>query len=113
MLERLIKASGYSIEGLKAAFQNEAAFRLEILLLVVLMPTALWIGDNGLQRAMLIASLLGVLIAELLNSAIETVVDRISTEQHALSKRAKDIGSAAVFISLMNVVVVWGLILIG
>lgn len=111
-MERLIKAAGYSVEGLKAAYQHEASIRLEARLLLVLVPAALWLGDNGIERAILITSLLGVFIVELLNSAIETVVDRISLERHELSKRAKDIGSAAVFIAIANVVVVWGLVLL-
>lgn len=111
-MERLIKAAGYSVEGLKAAYQHEASIRLEAILLLVLVPAALWLGDNGIERAILITSLLGVFIVELLNSAIETVVDRISIERHELSKRAKDIGSAAVFIAIANVVVVWGLVLL-
>lgn len=110
-MERLIKATGYSIEGLKAAYQHEASFRLEVALLVVLLPAALWLGDNGIERAILIASLLIVLIVELLNSAIEAIVDRVGTERHELAKRAKDIGSAAVFVAIVNVIVVWGLVL--
>ncbi len=110
-MERLIKATGYSIEGLKAAYRHEASFRLEVAFLVVLLPIALWLGDNGLERAILIASLLIVLIVELLNSAIEAIVDRVGTERHELAKRAKDIGSAAVFVAIVNVIVMWGLVL--
>lgn len=109
-LKRIIAAAGYSMQGLAAAFRNEAAFRQELALVIVLMPIAIWLGESNLERAVMVAVLLLVLIVELLNSAIEAVVDRIGAEQHELSARAKDIGSAAVFVSLVNVVVVWGLI---
>ncbi|VAX00855.1 Diacylglycerol kinase [hydrothermal vent metagenome] len=111
-LKRVIKAAGYSWAGLKAAFKHEAAFRQELALCLVLIPTGLWLGQSGIERALLIGSLLLVLIIELLNSAIEAVVDRFGGEQHELSGRAKDIGSAAVFIALLNTVVVWVLLLI-
>lgn len=109
---RLWKATGYSIAGLKAAWRNEAAFRQELVIVLILLPTALWLGENFSQRALLIFSLLAVLMVELLNSAIETVVDRIGSEQNELSGRAKDLGSAAVMISLVAAGVVWGLIAI-
>ena len=108
---RIIKAAGYSWAGLKAAFKHEAAFRQELALCLVMIPLGVWLGQTGVERALLIGSLLLVLIVELLNSAIEAVVDRFGGEQHELSGRAKDIGSAAVFIALLNVVIVWGLIL--
>ena len=111
-LKRVIKAAGYSWAGLKAAFKHEAAFRQELALCLVLIPTGLWLGQSGIERALLIGSLLLVLIIELLNSAIEAVVDRFGGEQHELSGRAKDIGSAAVFIALLNTVVIWVLLLI-
>ncbi len=111
-LKRVIKAAGYSWAGLKAAFKHEAAFRQELALCLVLIPTGLWLGESGIERALLIGSLLLVLIIELLNSAIEAVVDRFGGEQHELSGRAKDIGSAAVFIALLNTVVIWVLLLI-
>ncbi|MCF6255397.1 MAG: diacylglycerol kinase [Gammaproteobacteria bacterium] len=111
-LKRVIKAAGYSWAGLKAAFKHEAAFRQELALCLVLIPTGLWLGESGIERALLVGSLLLVLIIELLNSAIEAVVDRFGGEQHELSGRAKDIGSAAVFIALLNTVVVWVLLLI-
>ena len=110
-LTRIIKAAGYSWAGLKAAFTHEAAFRQELALCVVMIPIAVWLGQTGIERAVLIGSLLLVLIVELLNSAIEAVVDRFGGEQHELSGRAKDIGSAAVFIALLNVAIVWVLIL--
>lgn len=109
---RLFKAIIYSWQGIKAAFRNEAAFRQELLLAMVLIPAALWIGDNGLERALMVSSVLIVLIVELLNSGIEAVVDRFGGAHHELSGRAKDIASAAVFISLANVVAVWSLIIL-
>jgi len=111
-LTRIINASGYSWAGLKAAFKHEAAFRQELILCLALAPLAMWLGHSAAQRAILIGSLLLVLIVELLNSAIETVVDRISEEHHELAGRAKDIGSAAVFVSLVNVVVIWAIVLL-
>ena len=109
---RIIKAAGYSWAGLKAAFKHEAAFRQELALCVVMIPLGIWLGQTGVERALLIGSLLLVLIVELLNSAVEAVVDRFGGEQHELSGRAKDIGSAAVFIALLNVAIVWGLVLV-
>ncbi len=110
-LLRLIKAFGYSLAGLKAAFLNEAAFRQEVILSLILIPLAWFLGANGIERALLISCVLLVLIAELFNSAIEAVADRISEEQHPLIKRAKDIGSAAVFVALCYAVLTWCLIL--
>jgi len=112
-LTRLRNALGYSLQGLAAAFRHEDAFRQEILATIVLVPAALWLAPGGLERALMIGSVLAVLVVELLNSAIEAAVDRISFEDHRLAKRAKDIGSAAVLVSLANVLVVWGLILAG
>lgn len=109
---RLRNALRYSLQGIRAALRHEAAFRQEIVLTVVLIPVALLIEDSGIGRALLIGSILLVLIVELLNSAIEATVDRISIEEHRLAKRAKDMGSAAVFISLINAVVTWTLVLI-
>ena len=99
------------MQGIKAAFVNEAAFRQELILALILLPLAIWLGETGLEKAVLISSLLLVLIVELMNSGIEAIVDRIGSERHELSGRAKDIGSAAVLISLINVVAVWGLVL--
>lgn len=110
-IARVIHATGYSWAGLKAAFRYEAAFRQELILCIVLTPVALWLAHTGIERALLIGSLLLVLMVELLNSAVEAVVDRVGDEHHELAGRAKDIGSAAVFVSLMNVVVVWALVL--
>lgn len=110
-LNHIIQAGGYSMKGLKAALTYEEAFRLEMMAMVVMLPLAIWLGQSAVEYALLVGSLLLVLIVELINSALEAVVDRVSVEHHELSGRAKDIGSAAVFISLMNVVAVWGFIL--
>lgn len=107
----MLKAFGYSMKGLRAAWQFEEAFRLELLALVVMVPAAVWLGGNGIERALLVGTLLLVLIVELINSAIEAVVDRVGVEHHTLAGRAKDIGSAAVFMALLNVAVVWGFVL--
>ena len=111
-LKRVWNAFFYSMEGFRAAWKHEDAFRQEMVLALVLIPLALLLEHGGLGRAMMIASLLLVLIIELINSAIEATVDRISLENHRLAKRAKDIGSAAVLIALVNVLVVWGLVLL-
>ena len=111
-LKRILLATRYSAAGLKAAFVNEAAFRQELLLTVVLIPVAIWLGDNGVEWALMIGSLLLVLIVELLNTGIEAAIDRFGGEHHPLSGRAKDLGSAAVLLSLVNVGVVWGAILL-
>ena len=110
-IDRLFKAFGWSMSGLKAAFTKETAFRQEFLLCIILAPLALYLGETGVEKALLLGSLLLVLIVELLNSAVEATVDRISKDQHELAGQAKDMGSAAVFLSLLNVVIVWLLIL--
>ena len=112
-LPRLINAFGYSLEGFKAAFKHEDAFRQEVFLAIVLVPLAIFLGKSPIERALMIASVLLVLIVELLNSAIEAAVDHTSTDHHALAKRAKDIGSAAVFLALAIVAIIWGLVLLG
>jgi diacylglycerol kinase (ATP) len=112
-LRRIVSAARYSIEGLAAAARNEDAFRQELILAAIFIPLAFWVGANGFERALLIGSILLVLIVELLNSAIEATVDRISFEDHRLAKRAKDIGSAAVMLSLVSAGLVWLLVLIG
>ncbi len=112
-LQRLWNALGYSLQGMASAFRHEDAFRQECLLAAVLIPAALLVPVGGTGRALMIASVLLVLIVELLNSAVEAAVDRISLENHRLAKRAKDIGSAAVFLSLINVAAVWLLTLFG
>ena len=110
-LKRVWAAFFYSLEGFEAAWKHEDAFRQEALLAGVLIPLAFFLCDAALGRALMIASVFLVLIVELINSAIEATVDRISLENHQLAKRAKDIGSAAVLIALIDVVVVWGLVL--
>ena len=112
-LRRVWNAFFYSLEGFRAAWKHEDAFRQEAILALILIPLALLLTDAALERALMIASVLLVLIVELINSAIEATVDRISLENHQLAKRAKDIGSAAVLIALVNVLVVWGLVFVG
>jgi diacylglycerol kinase (ATP) len=110
-LGRILRALSCSLLGLKAAFKHEQAFRQELLFVTVMLPMGLWLGDNGLQRAVLTGCLLLILIVELLNSALEAVVDRVGLEQHELSGRAKDLGSAAVWMAFVNWLVVWLLLL--
>ena len=110
-LRRVWNALHYSIAGLRAAFKHEDAFRQELTLALVLIPAALFLPASATGKALMVASVLLVLIIELLNSAIEATVDRISLEDHRLAKRAKDIGSAAVLIGLINVLIVWALVL--
>ena len=112
-IKRIFNACTYSIDGLKAAFQYENAFRQEIFLSAILIPLALYLEPGNIGRALMIASVLLVLIVELINSALEAAVDRISLENHPLIKRAKDMGSAAVMIALLNVVIIWWLVLSG
>ena len=112
-MKRILNAFNYSMSGLKVAYQHEHAFRQELLLAVILIPLALYLEPSMIGRVLMIASVLLVLVVELLNSAIEAAVDRISLENHELIKRAKDMGSAAVFIALLNVAVTWGLVLLG
>lgn len=107
--KRVYNAFFYSMAGLASAWKNEAAFRQEVIFALFLLPAAFWLGDSTLHRSILIISVFIVLITELLNSCIEAAIDRISDEKHELSKRAKDIGSAAVFLSLVTFIVVWGL----
>jgi diacylglycerol kinase (ATP) len=110
-LTRLFRAFGNSLKGVVGAFREEAAFRQELGLAVVVIPVGLWLGRNGIERVLLIAPMFLVLIVELLNSAIEATVDRIGLERHKLSGLAKDIGSAAVLMSLLLLAVVWILVL--
>ena len=112
-LRRLINAARWSMKGFRSTFRNEEAFRQELLLLVILAPLGFWVGENGVEQALLIGSLLILLIVELLNSAIESVVDRIGPEQHKLSGRAKDQGSAAVFVAVTLAILTWLLILLN
>lgn len=113
ILMRLPRATLNSCRGLRDAIKDEAAFRIEIIGAAILAPLAIRLGENGVERALLIAPLLIALIAELLNSAIESAIDRIGDEPHELSRRAKDIASAAVFVSLALVAIVWALVLLG
>ncbi len=112
-LTRAIKAAGYSWKGLKSVYKHESAFRQELALFVILAPLGVWLGDTGVERALLVGCLFLVLVVEVINSAIEAVVDRFGGQTHKLSGRAKDMGSAAVFLSLVNVAVVWGFVLLG
>jgi diacylglycerol kinase (ATP) len=112
-LQRILNAFHYSMAGLAAAWRHEQAFRQESWLALILVPTAFFMPASGLGKALMVGSVLLVLMVELLNSAIEAVVDRVSLDQHDLARRAKDIGSAAVFVSLVNVPAVWALVLFG
>jgi diacylglycerol kinase (ATP) len=110
---RVMRALGASANGLVGAFRSEAAFRQELALAAIVIPLGLWFGHGGVERALLIAPMLLILIVELVNSAIEATVDRIGFERHALAGLAKDIGSAAVFVSFVLLTAVWLLVLLG
>jgi diacylglycerol kinase (ATP) len=110
-IRRMIAATRYSLAGLRAAWQNEEAFRLEVIAAAILIPAAFWVGATAVERILLIGSILVVLIVELLNAAIENTIDRIGTERHELAGRAKDLGSAAVLVSLLLAGTVWGSLL--
>jgi diacylglycerol kinase (ATP) len=112
-LERIAKALGYSLAGLKLAYEHEASIRQETWLMIVFLPLAFYVGHTNIERILLIGATLLVYIVELLNSAIEAAVDHTSIEAHQLAGRAKDIGSAAVFIALINFALTWGLVLLG
>ena len=109
---RLVAATKYSAAGLKAAFKSEEAFRLEVYVFIILAPLGLWLGDGGVEKLLLVGSVVQLMIVELLNTAIEVVINRISPEFHPLSGRAKDIGSACVLISIGMVVLTWSLVLL-
>lgn len=111
-LRRILNAFGFSMAGFRACFRHEEAFRQEVYVLLVLVPLGLWLGNGPVERALLVSSLLIVPIVELLNSAVEANVDRVGLEKHELSRRAKDIASAAVFLSIVLAAVVWGLVLL-
>jgi diacylglycerol kinase (ATP) len=111
-IKRLANAFTYSVAGTFAAFKHEDAFRQEVILSIVLIPLAIYLGQTAIEQALMITSILLIIIVELLNSSVEATVDRISVKRHKLSKRAKDIGSAAVFFSLINATVIWFLILV-
>ena len=110
---RLLLAFVNSWKGFKGAFRSEAAFRQEVMLAVILLPLGVWLGKTGVEKALLVGSMLLVLIVELLNTGIETVVDRIGLERHELSGLAKDVGSTAVLLSFALLGVVWGFVLFG
>ena len=112
-IKRIISAGGFSLKGLSAAYRHEAAFRQEVWLAVVLVPAALWLGQTWLEKTLLISAVLVLLIVELLNSAIEAVVDRIGEEYHDLAGRAKDMGSAAVFLAMGLLVLIWAGVLLN
>ena len=109
---RILKATLWSLQGLRAAWLHESSFRLEVYLFVILAPVGWWLAETGIERALLVGSLLLVLGVELLNSAIEAVIERFGDEHHEIAGRAKDMGSAAVFVSMLNVLMVWGAILL-
>ena len=109
---RILKATLWSLQGLRAAWLHESSFRLEVYLFLILGPLGLWLGATGVERALLVGSLLLVLAVELLNSAIEAVIERYGPEFHELAGRAKDMGSAAVFVAMMNVLLTWGAIVL-
>lgn len=109
-LKRVVNATLFSLAGLRAAWRNEAAFRQECVLAVIMTPTAFWLGQTAVERSLLIGTVWLVLVVELLNSAVEAVVDRVGTDHHKLSGQAKDLGSAGVFVSLLLTVLVWGMI---
>ena len=108
---RIVRAFSYSLKGLRAAYRKESAFRQELILAMVMLPLAVWLGRTGVERALLIGSVLLVLIVELLNSAVEATVDRGGKDWNKLAGRAKDMGSAAVLIALLQLAATWGLIL--
>jgi len=110
-LTRILRAFGYSYQGLAQTFRNEAAFRQELLLAVVVIPAGLYLGHTGVERALLVAPMLLILVVEILNSAVEAVVDRFGTERHPLAGMAKDMGSAAVLLSFLLLGTVWLLVL--
>ncbi|GAB6196130.1 diacylglycerol kinase [Lysobacter xanthus] len=109
---RILKAAKWSMQGLRAAWIHESSFRLEVWLFVLLAPLAWWLGQGGVERALLMGSMLAVMAVELLNSAIEAVIERYGAEFHELAGRAKDMGSAAVFVMMLNVLLTWGAILL-
>jgi diacylglycerol kinase (ATP) len=111
-LTRLVRAFGYSLAGFRACYRHEAAFRQEVLVAVVLVPLGLWLGGDGVEKALLAGSWVLVMIVELLNSAVEATVDRFGPEHHKLSGRAKDIGSASVLLAISLAAMVWALILL-
>ena len=112
-LERLVNAAWYSLAGLRAALRHEQAFRQEVAVLVVVIPVGLWVGRSGVERALLIGCWILVMVVELINMAIEAMVDRIGLERHELAGRAKDLGSASVFCAIVLATTVWVIVLAG
>ncbi len=112
-LERIAKAAGYSLAGLKLAYKHEAAIRQETWLMVIFLPLAFYVGNTNIERILLVGATVLVFIVELLNSAVEAAVDHTSIDHHALAGRAKDIGSAAVMVAIMLFLLVWGLVIFG
>ena len=112
LISHIINAFRYTFAGLKSAWKNELAFRGEVVVVTIMLPLGIWLGRSAVERALLIASILLILLTELLNSALEAVVDRIGPERHELSKRAKDMGSAAAFISMVTAALVWMIIVV-
>ena len=110
---RIVRAARYTARGFRQALVHDISFRQEFVAMLFLAPIGVWLGDNGVERALLILPLLLVLLVELLNGAVETVVDRVGMEHNELSGRAKDLASAAVFVAILGVFVVWGLVLLG
>jgi len=111
-IKHIVKAFGLSIAGLRAAWRFEEAFRIEVVLFIVLLPVGIVLGETPVEKAILTGCLFFVIVTELLNSGIEVAIDRIGEEHHILSGRAKDLGSAAVFVALTNLAIVWSLIII-
>ena len=109
-IKRILNAFVFSWKGYKAAFKHEEAFRQEVFVLIIAVPLAIWLGESALETALLIGSVLLLMLVELLNSAIEAVVDRIGSEWHELAGRAKDMGSGAVLLAIINMLVIWGVI---
>jgi diacylglycerol kinase (ATP) len=112
LIGHIINAFRYTFAGFKSAWQNELAFRGEVVVVAVMLPLGLWLGQSAAERALLIASLLLILLTELVNSALEAVVDRIGPKRHELSKRAKDLGSAAAFVAMVTAALVWIIIVV-
>ncbi|MEZ5538025.1 MAG: diacylglycerol kinase [Thiolinea sp.] len=106
-IRRLVKAGQFSWQGFRAAYHYEEAFRQEVWTLLVAVPLALWLGEDGVEKALMIGSIVLLMIVELLNSAVEAAIDRVGLERHELSGRAKDMGSAAVLLAIANVVLIW------
>lgn len=111
-IKRLLNASSYSREGLLAAFREDAPFRLEIILSTILLPLAIWLGNTGIERALLVGAWMLVPIVELLNCGLEAITDYATkTERHTLAKKTKDVGSAAVLLAIINFLIIWGFVL--